>query len=404
MEKLSTKKYKSNILKIFVLYGLAGLAFFYGPVLIFYLQHNGMSFLQIGIITSSMLISTLLFEVPTGAFADLYGRKKSINTGLFLFILGALIIVLSKDIIGFILSSVFFGIGQAFLSGAWDALLYDSMKLCNLEKNYLKTTSMQHATFLVFFTVSMFFSPMVYIINKKYPIFISIFFYIIIFLFSLSLFEERIKNNKFSVKDHSIQMKKGFKYVMKHKIIIWMILFGTIAFSVEQIDKNITWAPYFLEKGLTMKQFGPMAAISVIINAIFLMFSHSIERRLKEKKSLIILSVIWITMFFLMYLTRNFTFVLFGALFGSFLAIKLQILNSAFNHHLHKKIRATVISIYSMVYSVVATIVMIGTGKLIDVTNLHKSILVIGVCSAFLIFITLFVRYNKKIWSYISSR
>jgi len=398
MDEILVQKYKSNIWKVFVLYALAGLGFFYGPILIFYLQYSGMSFLQIGIITSSMLISTLIFEVPTGAFADLYGRKKSINTGLFLFIFGTMTLFFSRNVYGFIFSSILFGIGQAFLSGAWDAILYDSMKNCKLEKNYLKITSWQYATFLLTFTGSTFFSPIVYVIDKRYPILISLFFYFIIFIFSFSLFEKASKEKKFKVKEHTEQMKKGFRYILKHNVIIWMIFFGTIGFTVEQIDRNITWAPYFLEKGLTMIQFGPMAAFSVIINAILLFFSHNIEKKFGEKKSLIILSLIWIVMFFLMYLTKKFPFVIFGALFGSFLAIKLQILNSAFNHHLQKKIRATVLSIYSMIYSIIATIFMIGTGKIIDITGLHNSILIVGIISTTLIFISLIIRYNKKIW------
>ena len=138
MNEDTKSKYKGNIFKINVLYVIAGFTLFFIPIAIFYYQYYGLSYFDIGLTAGIGLLATLLCEIPTGAFADLYGRKKSVSMGLFLYLMGILILTFSSTLFYFIISSIVFGIGQAFLSGAWDALMFDSLKAIKREKEYLK--------------------------------------------------------------------------------------------------------------------------------------------------------------------------------------------------------------------------------------------------------------------------
>ena len=74
-------KSKSNIWKLYVISLLGGFAFFYNSVETLYYRHFGMSFQQIGILISASLLVSIILDIPTGAFADLYGKKKSLLIG-----------------------------------------------------------------------------------------------------------------------------------------------------------------------------------------------------------------------------------------------------------------------------------------------------------------------------------
>lgn len=77
-------------------------------------------------------------EVPTGAIADLYGRKVSRVIGRICSFLSTLLMLLSKDINMIGLAFVFSALGYNFESGAGDALIFDSMKELGKEESYVK--------------------------------------------------------------------------------------------------------------------------------------------------------------------------------------------------------------------------------------------------------------------------
>ena len=61
----------------FSLYGILKNQRYYDPFLILAFREKGLSFLQIGILIGFREVVTNLFEVPSGAVADLYGRRRS---------------------------------------------------------------------------------------------------------------------------------------------------------------------------------------------------------------------------------------------------------------------------------------------------------------------------------------
>lgn len=61
----------------FSLYGVLKNQRYYDPFLILAFREKGLSFLQIGILIGFREAVSNLFEVPSGAVADLYGRCRS---------------------------------------------------------------------------------------------------------------------------------------------------------------------------------------------------------------------------------------------------------------------------------------------------------------------------------------
>ena len=97
------------------------------PFMIIYFRDLSLTFFQIAVITSGFSIGMMLFEVPTGAFADGLSRKISVIIG---FLMNAAAILMfpffNSPYVLFALWT-FAGIGMSFISGAEEAWVVDNL-------------------------------------------------------------------------------------------------------------------------------------------------------------------------------------------------------------------------------------------------------------------------------------
>ncbi|MBS1266681.1 MAG: hypothetical protein MAG795_00649 [Candidatus Woesearchaeota archaeon] len=75
-----TKNIKNNIIKLYVYNFILGLMLF-APIVVLFWQQNGLSLTQIMVLQSLYSVCVILFEIPTGYFADVHGRRKSFVLG-----------------------------------------------------------------------------------------------------------------------------------------------------------------------------------------------------------------------------------------------------------------------------------------------------------------------------------
>ncbi len=110
-------------------YALSFLAELYFPItawIFFYLRY--LDFQQIAIITSVRVLSSNLFEVPTGAFADIVGRKKAIFLAFFFCSFVMVAVPFNSVFWAFLVLEIMGGFTNSLLSGSLEALVYDSLK------------------------------------------------------------------------------------------------------------------------------------------------------------------------------------------------------------------------------------------------------------------------------------
>lgn len=101
-------------------------AFFFATYQLF-LASRGMDLLEINIINMFFMIGIFLFEVPTGAFADNFGRKKSIVLGCLLLSISFWVYFIGNHLWTFVTAELIGALGATFLSGALEAWVVDSL-------------------------------------------------------------------------------------------------------------------------------------------------------------------------------------------------------------------------------------------------------------------------------------
>lgn len=107
------------------------------------LAARGYSLAQIGLAETVFHITSLLLEIPSGVFADLFGRKKMLLVSSILRMIGNVVMILSGSLFMVCVSLAFHAASYNAASGSGDALAYDSLKLVRREADYEKYASNQ---------------------------------------------------------------------------------------------------------------------------------------------------------------------------------------------------------------------------------------------------------------------
>ena len=98
------------------------------PIIVIFFKENGLSLTQIMILQSVYSLTVALTEIPSGYFADFFGRKKSIIISTILSFCGYLIFSNYCSFEAFIIAEILIALGGSLMSGADSALMYDSLK------------------------------------------------------------------------------------------------------------------------------------------------------------------------------------------------------------------------------------------------------------------------------------
>ncbi len=97
------------------------------PIYVLYFRTFGISLFDVALLAAIFEATVLIAEIPTGLFADRFGRKPSVIIGFFLFAVSGAFFTLFRHLDGFIFGEIFFGLAEAFISGAGEALAVDSL-------------------------------------------------------------------------------------------------------------------------------------------------------------------------------------------------------------------------------------------------------------------------------------
>ena len=113
----------------FSLYGFLKNQRYFEPFLLLALLHMGLSFFEVGLLIAFRELSTNVMEIPSGAIADLYGRRKSMILSFAAYIVGFLIFGFSGSVAPLFGAMFFLAVGDAFRTGTHKAMIFTWLRL-----------------------------------------------------------------------------------------------------------------------------------------------------------------------------------------------------------------------------------------------------------------------------------
>ena len=135
---------KHNIIKLYLLKAVKWFMIVM-PIIVLFFESKGFSLTQIMILQATYSLFVALFEIPSGFFADIYGRKKSLVTGSVFLFLGYVIFSFFSGFNEFLIAEMLLGIGGSLISGADSAILYDTLLEIKEDNEYTKIEGRTYA-------------------------------------------------------------------------------------------------------------------------------------------------------------------------------------------------------------------------------------------------------------------
>lgn len=113
----------------FSLYGFLKNQRYFEPFIILFFLQQGLSFTQIGLLIGFRELAINLMEVPSGAIADLFGRRRCMMLSFAAYIVSFLLFGLSRSYAQLFAAMAFFAVGEAFRTGTHKAMIFTWLRL-----------------------------------------------------------------------------------------------------------------------------------------------------------------------------------------------------------------------------------------------------------------------------------
>ena len=329
---------------------LKDLAFFSAVLVPFFTEWGGISLTQVQIIQSWFMFWLFVLEIPTGAVADFIGRKHSVSLGAFVVAIAVLVYGSVPKFEIFLLGEFLFAVAMALISGADEALLYDSLKEAGREDERKKVFGKANSFHLFGMLVA---APVGSLIASRQglnaPMLFSAIPYFLASLVAWSIREPNIHQVKSESKRYIDIVRNGFSYLRGHKILRLLALDAVVVASSAYF---IIWLyqPFLRSLGIGIFYFGVIHAILVLSE---ILVSSNFERLTKifksDKRYLRISALIVVVTFLMVAIQPNIVtisvLVIFGGGFG---LTRLPLMSSYMNKFIPSEQRATVLSSISM--------------------------------------------------------
>ena len=88
------------------------------PYVVPFYTSNGLTMHQVMILQAVYSVSIVVLEIPSGYFADVIGRRRTLILGAILGAAGYAVYSFSYGFLGFLVAELVLGFGQSFISGA----------------------------------------------------------------------------------------------------------------------------------------------------------------------------------------------------------------------------------------------------------------------------------------------
>lgn len=370
--------FEANIWKMYIFKFLLSLHFIGGVLVPFYLDWGKIGFTQIMILQSFFVFSVFLLEVPTGAVADHLGRKTSLVCGAIATSIGALVYSSFPHFYIFLLGEFVWASGYALVSGADEALVYDSLIALKSEKKSKKIfgrfTSFQLAALMVSAPIG---SIIASTLGLRYTM---MFMSVPLLLASLIAFTFREPETKkrYESKRYLETLISGVRYFKDHKILK-ILAFDKISISALIFFIIWTYQPLLKQLGIPILYFGFVHAAMMGVEILFMNNFERLERIFGSKKSYLLWSALIAGIVFVLlgvntYILITIVLLLIVSGFGITRYILFQ---SYMNKYIESDIRATVISTVSMIDRFVRALLYPLVGLLVE-WSLMYSLVILG--------------------------
>ncbi len=390
------KGLSSNIWKIYASSFIVNFSFFV-PIIILFWQANGLSFFQIMLLQAIFSVAVLLLEIPTGFFADVYGRKKTmILSGVFLGA-GAFAYSIGTSFYHFLIAEIVWAVGSSLMSGTDSAFVYDTLSSLKRENEYKKIIGNVFSLALLATAIGSIIGGIVGAFSFRLAIaaFIPS---ALIFILIMCSAKEPLRKKPIYEKGHAHALLKIVRFALvKNLEVRWLIIYSALIGIVGHLA-FFTFQPYLVQVGLGIEHIGLAFALLFIVAAFASKFAHAIESLVGKKYSLILLPFMSAAALLLMAKFISPFSIIFVALLYFVFGFAPVVVEDYINRIVWSDKRATVLSLNNMGEGVLFIVFAPLFGKAVDIYGITTIFSLLGLFALLSgIVLMFFLKRNKVI-------
>lgn len=361
---------------------------------IIFFKQKGLSIIEITFLESIYNATSLLFELPSGALADRFSYRRNLAFSICAVIIYSLIFVSTDIFILLGLGMVIRGIGDNLASGTREALLYESMAEDGKASRFLKVNSFMSGIYESALASGMIIAS--FLVHKG--LWITYIIKIIAMLIALVLIyavkEPQMKKSQdnSSVKQIATTVLKELR---QQKGLFPLML------AVQLLGALITLY-YFLYQtkleNLPSHQIALIMLISLIIQVSAAGIAGILGDKFKFKTILLTGFIFCGGLFLLSFFNLSIIFLIIYLFSNALWVFVIPVFSNYLNHRIPSSVRATMLSVSSMTFSLFLMFLFPITGWLIEKFNFASTFGGLGIFAlltcGYLVFA--FRRFEKR--------
>lgn len=359
-----------------------------------FLLDSGLNNTQAFTANAAFLLGQMLFEVPTGVVADMWGRRRSLLLGSATFVITTLLYLLlwyvSAPLILWIIVSMFLGLGFTFFSGATEAWLVDALQ-GNGYKGVLDSVfaKAQVATGVAMFTGSVLGGVVAQSLGIGWPYVLrAVLFLLVAFVTYKAVHDIGFKPSRAekAIPEMKRILTSSIEFGYRTRPVRWVVMTNLFLYST---SFYVFYAaqPHLLElfgNSTAYSVAGLAAAIVACSQILGGLFAGKVIKLFRYRTMVMASATIVGTLaLLLVWRTDNFYLAIVGfMLWAMSFAMTFPVFQSYINGLIPSAQRATILSFSSMIGSAGGAATQTGLGKVADVYGYGQSFLASAILQA----------------------
>ncbi len=346
------------------------------PIVVLFYEENGLGMADVLLLKGIYSVAIVIFEIPSGYFADVWGRKSTMIIGSIMGTVGFIIYAFSGNFLGFLAAELMLGIGQSFISGSDSALLYDSLLLEKRQKDYVKLEGRVISIGNFAETIAAVAGGFLAEISLRTPFIAQIFIAAMAVPAALTLLEPSAEHKRKGT-------LKEILHIVKSSLFTDKLLKRTIFFSSIIGTSTLTFAwfiqPYLEQLGFSPSRIGLIWAALNLTVAVVTLYAYKIEKVLGKTRTIILIALLISGGYIAVGLINSLWALGFMFLFYMIRGIATPVLKDYINQLTTSDVRATVLSVRSFIIRFMFALIGPFLGWHSDKFSLQNALVLAGV-------------------------
>jgi MFS family permease len=392
------ERFASNIPKFYLYSILKGLNFgLLSATWVIYLQRqHGLNMTQVTLLDVAFWLAATLGEVPTGLVADKYGRKASLAIGAAIMCMSTLLWALAPTIPLLTAANAFLAIGITFLSGAEDALLFETTKISGKVVEYTRLAGRVGAFTVAAVAAGNLASGFLATVDLRMPPIVGA--ACLLAMVGVVLTFKEPKSDEV-VREHNrisywVILRQAIAIMRDHPALRYALLYLTLVPIAAMMLETLFLQPQAIALGVPLAGVGAVVMAMQFPKIVGSTWSHRLKTSFGDARPIYVAPFLIAINLLLLGLFQVLPTLLFAAIISFVTAYMRPIVMYRIQTSVTDNIRATVLSMQSLLYAAVIAVVEPAMGYITDQAGLPASYYALAVG---LLFFTLLLFWKSRL-------